>query len=144
MKIIQGNLVKAAKQGRFDVIAHGCNCFCTMGSGIAKEIKAVFPRAYAVDCETKKGDKSKLGGYTVAHYSKVDILNCYTQFTYGKGIHVDYEAIRSCMKRINKQYAGKRVGLPKIGCGLAGGCWGVVLQIIQEELKDCDVTIMWL
>ena len=39
MKIIKGDLIKLALQGEFDVIVHGCNCFCTMGAGIAKSIK---------------------------------------------------------------------------------------------------------
>jgi O-acetyl-ADP-ribose deacetylase (regulator of RNase III) len=143
--MVKGNLVKAAKQGKFDVIAHGCNCQCTMGSGIAKEIRKVFPGAYTVDCKTKKGDASKLGSCTVAHYSKVDVVNCYTQIRYGKrGTYVNYDAVRSCMKWINDNYKGKKVGLPKIGCGLAGGSWGVVRLIIEEELTDVDLTVMYL
>ena len=34
-KEIEGNLISLALAGNFDVIAHGCNCFCTMQSGIA-------------------------------------------------------------------------------------------------------------
>lgn len=32
---IKGDLITLAKEGKFDVIAHGCNCFCNMGAGIA-------------------------------------------------------------------------------------------------------------
>ncbi|RYF46165.1 MAG: phosphatase, partial [Cytophagaceae bacterium] len=46
MQIEQGDLVQKAKVGEFDVIVHGCNCFCQMGAGIAKTIKQVFPAAY--------------------------------------------------------------------------------------------------
>ena len=35
MKIIKGNLISLALAGEFEVIIHGCNCFCTMGAGIA-------------------------------------------------------------------------------------------------------------
>ena len=42
MKTIQGNLIHLAQNGEFDLIVHGCNCFCTMGAGIAKGIKAAF------------------------------------------------------------------------------------------------------
>ena len=61
MKVIRGDLVQLALAGKFDVIVHGCNCMCTMGAGIAKQIKQKFPEAYRVDCQTKKGDRSKLG-----------------------------------------------------------------------------------
>ena len=33
MKTIQGNLIHSAQAGEFDLIVHGCNCFCTMGAG---------------------------------------------------------------------------------------------------------------
>jgi O-acetyl-ADP-ribose deacetylase (regulator of RNase III) len=39
---IKGDLIELAKQGNFDVIAHGCNCFCTMGAGIAVPMKIAF------------------------------------------------------------------------------------------------------
>lgn len=39
---IDGDLIKLALSGKFDVIAHGCNCFCTMGAGIAPQMAAAF------------------------------------------------------------------------------------------------------
>ena len=35
MKVVKGNIFDLAEQGEFDVVVHGCNCFCTMGKGIA-------------------------------------------------------------------------------------------------------------
>ena len=59
MKYIKGDLIKLALTGNFEVIAHGCNCMCTMGAGIAKTIKSEFPEAYQADCATEKADKNK-------------------------------------------------------------------------------------
>ena len=42
MKIIKGDLIALANQGHFEVITHGCNCFCTMGAGIAVPMKQNF------------------------------------------------------------------------------------------------------
>ncbi len=39
---IDGDLIKLALQGEFDVVVHGCNCFCTMGAGIAPQMAAAF------------------------------------------------------------------------------------------------------
>ena len=39
---IDGDLIKLAKQGKFDVIVHGCNCFSTMKSGIAPQMAEAF------------------------------------------------------------------------------------------------------
>lgn len=146
MKEIKGDLLKLAKEGNFDVIAHGCNCFCTMGSGIAKQIKDQFPRAYTADLATRRGDILKLGSFTRAgsdDNSPFTIVNAYTQYNFGTDARkADYEAIALVMRKINHIFKGKRVGLPRIGAGLAGGDWTVISQIIEDELKDCDVTIV--
>lgn len=147
MKIIEGDLIEAALNGKFDVIAHGCNCYHTMGAGIAKQIKKVFPGAYKADCETPYGDPNKLGTFSKLSVIQLTILNCYTQFHFGFNNGeppVDYKAIRSCMELIKLYYTGYRIGLPMIGCGLAGGSWDIVKQIIEQELMDEDVTIMFL
>lgn len=47
MNIVHGDLIQLALAGQFDVIIHGCNCFCTMGAGIAKAIRQEFPEANA-------------------------------------------------------------------------------------------------
>ena len=39
MRTLTGNLIKLAQQGYFDVTIRGCNCFCTMGAGIAKSLR---------------------------------------------------------------------------------------------------------
>ena len=65
MKIISGDLLELAKEGKFDVIIHGCNCFCNMGAGIAKVIQKEFPQAYQADCEVP-GKREKLGTMTFA------------------------------------------------------------------------------
>lgn len=59
LKIMHGDLIKLALTGDFDVIVHGCNCFNTMGAGIAKTIKQTFPEAYQADLKTEKGSKQK-------------------------------------------------------------------------------------
>ena len=87
MKITKGDLIKLALDGEFDVIVHGCNCFCTMGAGIAKQIKNSFPIAYAADLETNKGDRSKLGTCSVAVVNDLTVVNAYTQYSWkGSGL----------------------------------------------------------
>lgn len=39
MILEQGDLIERAENGDFDVIIQGCNCFHTMGAGIAKSIR---------------------------------------------------------------------------------------------------------
>jgi O-acetyl-ADP-ribose deacetylase (regulator of RNase III) len=141
MKTVEGDLIKLALEGEFDVIVHGCNCFCTMGAGIAKQIKAVFPEAYEVDLDSEEGDKEKLGSYTSVRVQRNDrelvIINAYTQYNWrGKGPKADYDAIAEVMKRIKNDFHGLRIGYPLLGAGLAGGDWEIISQIIGKELVD--------
>ncbi len=140
IKQIKGDLVKQSDQ--FEVIVHGCNCFCTMKSGIAPQIKSKWPEAYETDCKTTKGDKNKLG--TISYTSTIPIIvNAYTQYNYGiEKRQCDYDAMRLCMKEIKKHFSGKKIGMPKIGAGLAGGNWEIILDIIKEELSNENVTII--
>jgi O-acetyl-ADP-ribose deacetylase (regulator of RNase III) len=46
------------------------------------------------------------------------------------------------MKKMNKVFEGKHIGLPKVGAGLAGGDWSIIEKIIIKELKDFKVTVV--
>lgn len=147
MKTVSGDLIQLAMGGDFDLIVHGCNCFCTMGAGIAKGIRTAFPAAFDADRATSRGDRAKLGSCTFAEVdlngTPLAVVNAYTQFDYrGSGPKVDYDAIRSCFRWIRQQHSGKRVGLPKIGAGLAGGDWERIAAILGEELAGEDVTVV--
>ncbi|WP_337267029.1 macro domain-containing protein [Oryzifoliimicrobium ureilyticus] len=143
MEIVQGDLLKLALAGQFDLILHGCNCFCTMGKGIALSIKQHFPEAYAADQATEKGSREKLGSYSSALVERGDarftIINAYTQFDWrGRGVKVDYDAVRRIMRSLAKEYPNAKIGYPKIGAGLAGGDWNLISLIIDEELAGLD------
>lgn len=147
MNKVKGDLIKLAIEGEFDLIIHGCNCFCTMGAGIAKTIKQTFPEAYKADLATQKGDKLKLGTISWAKSKtkngELIIVNGYTQFNWrGRRRKVDYEAIKEVFKTVKEEFSGLRIGYPAIGAGLAGGDWQIISEIIEEQLKDEDHTFV--
>lgn len=145
MLLQYGDIMAAAVRGEFDVFMHGCNCFHTMGAGVACLIKHKFPEAYRADLKTIKGDRNKLGTFSLAKVGDLIIANAYTQFNYGsKQQQVDYDAVRKCMRSARKMFTGKRIGMPKIGAGFGGGQWDIIANIIREELKDTRVTVMYL
>lgn len=142
---IDGNLIKLAKSGVFDLIVHGCNCKKNMGRGIAKQIKSSFPLAYEID----KQSHSKFGDVSICYdYPECIVVNAYTQINpgpNGNGRDSDfnrYESIRSSMKIINQKFTGKHIGIPLIGAGLAGLKWNKVKTILQQELINMNVTIV--
>lgn len=153
MKEIKGNLITLAKQGHFDVITQGCNCFCRMGRGLAPQIKEAFVEAWAADQSTEYGDFNKLGNYSkgtqLVHDSEdqpvaLTIINIYQQYSYDSSTKpLDYEALTLALRKINHNYKGKSIGLPKIGSDLAGGDWNIIKAIILSELKDMKITIVY-
>ena len=145
--MIVGNLISLAEQGRFDCIIHGCNCFNTMDAGIAVQLKHRYPQVYASDNETERGDRSKLGTYTVANcvnytkniYKHFMVINAYTQYSYGtKSKHVDYSAIKRVFTSLAPELVGLRIGYTRIGCGLAGGEWRLVKDIIDTAFEGLN------
>lgn len=146
MQTRSGDLIALAKAGEFDVIVHGCNCQCAMDAGIAKQIKAEFPAAYAADCAMPKSAE-KLGQISTAQIDcnghALTVVNAYTQAHWrGSGVLADYDAIRLAMRRIKTQFSGRRIAYPKIGAGLARGDWARIARIIDEELAGETHTLV--
>lgn len=163
---VDGDLIQLAKERKFDVIVHGCNCLSNMGAGIAPQMAKAF------GCNTFE---MELWGPTIEKLGNIDyetvvlgenaiwrlndyknnrnepeliVVNAYTQYRYGKNHAdgsskpLDYEALTLCMRKINETFKGKHIGLPKIGAGLAGGNWNKIQQIIKYTLRDCKVTVV--
>lgn len=146
-----GDLITAGLSREVNVVAHQCNCFNTMGSGIAPLMAKAFVGLRDADNNTLRGDYTKLGKVSVS-YEMDGLLafNLYGQYSYGRGQHTDYKAVEDSLALmykiiINNQHITNdlHVGLPRIGCGLAGGDWSIVSKIIEEQLcqKGIPVTV---
>ena len=147
MKHVKGNLIHLAQKGKFNLIIHGCNCFNTMGAGIAKQISTDFPQAWQADQATACADRSKLGSYSMADVQtpvgQLYVINAYTQYHYsGDGVLVDYDAIEKVFTALKQNFSGKRMGYPKIGAGLAKGDWHIISDIIDRALEGEDHTLV--
>lgn len=147
MKRVKGDLIQLALANEFDVIVHGCNCFCAMSQGIARQIRKTFPKAWDADRETASGDRSKLGRYSLAriHVNGLDlvVVNGYTQFRFdGTGVLADYQAIETLFGALKADFSGKRFGYPRIGAGLAGGDWDTIRRIIDRAMDGEDHTVV--
>ena len=140
LNIVSGDLVDMAKNGEFDAIFHGCNCFHTMGSGIARQIAREFPQAYEADLNTVYADPNKIGTASVAELaSGLQIVNCYTQYKYGTAQkHFIESALQVILDKtaliLNESKPTTRLhyGFPLIGCGLAGGDPVVVTEMLTK------------
>jgi len=168
---VTGDLIELTLAGNFDVITHGCNCFCTMGAGIAVKMNRQFgcnsASTFKLESEKQRGNINKLGciedhereiviwnnqypADLTHEVKKIIVINSYTQYYYGKNgykfgrykIPLDYDALTMCLRKINFKYPGKKLGLPMIGCTHGGGDWSRVQNIIKTELRDTEVTVV--
>jgi O-acetyl-ADP-ribose deacetylase (regulator of RNase III) len=154
LKFIDGDLIKLAKEGMFDVIIHGCNCFCKMRKGLALQM------ANAFNCDTfplehlgRQGDIGKLGCVDYKKFPDIKtpngclyVVNAYTQYHWqeasSSGQPVNYAALQVCFTKINQLFKGKKIGIPRIGAGLAGGEFILIKQYIERECPNEDITVV--
>ena len=159
IKIIKGDMVESYKNNELDAYAHQCNCFCRMGRGIAPLLAKANPAVRTVDNATISGDISKMGTFSLAETGLSLVYNIYGQYHWSQykvapNRNTCYPSLRqglfAVMESLHKiQWEqdltrNMTLGLPLIGCGLAGGDWeGVVLPMIKDlfDNSGVDVTI---
>jgi O-acetyl-ADP-ribose deacetylase (regulator of RNase III) len=120
-----------------EYLIHGCNSRGLMGAGVAKMIKQKYPKAYQDYLDIYNNNGLILGDfYSSEQPDGKIIINAITQKDVGTDkIQVSYWAIANIFRNLNN-LGMKKVALPKIGSGLAGGDWKVISAIIENESKN--------
>ena len=132
-------MLDLAEAGEFDIVVQGCNCFNTMGGGIAREIRERYPMCAEIDQLTERGEYMKLGNWTEYDQGTFLIINAYTQYdmSTGKGDDAfEYPAFALILQKLEHQFGHKRIGLPYIGMGLAGGKKEIIIPMIEYFAKS--------
>jgi O-acetyl-ADP-ribose deacetylase (regulator of RNase III) len=136
--MIQGNIFDCTQ----DIIVHQTNCLGVMGTGLALQVKQKYPKvfnAYYHYCKTTQA-KDLLGTTLICEADDGKyIANLFGQFNYGDGLQTDYDSFKTALQEIHDfaKENGLSVALPyKIGCGLGGGDWDVILDIITQIFND--------
>lgn len=141
LHILSGDLL----QSDCNIMAHQCNCFAKAGKGIALQIKKLYPEAYEADKQfpIPVGRKDRLGKVSwalVDQQTKV-VFNLYGQYQYGQNKRqTDYRALEHALHEmfqvIEKElqsWPTIKIGMPyRIGCGLAGGDWTIVENLLLD------------
>lgn len=149
LKHTKGNLLDLAEAGKFNVVVQGCNCFNTMGGGIAREIRERYPHVAEVDSVTSRGDYNKLGNWTSAAVMgdefRFMLINAYTQFNMSTGEDVfEYIAFQLILQKLAYTYPQGRFGFPYIGMGLAGGDKDIIMPMLEwfaEKVSETGGTV---
>lgn len=143
----RGDFINSREQ----VLVHGCNAQGVMGRGAALGIKTRLPFAYEGYRHIYETRGLVLGDI-VWTLKRIIVGNMITQEDWrsehaAQGRNVDYDAVRSCFRKLNEWAQNtqhghieianitpvERVAMPKIGAGLGGGAWDEIAAIIEEE-----------
>lgn len=157
---VDGNLLDS----HANFLCHQVNCQKVMGSGIAKQIREAYPKVYQdyVNCfqdTPMNGEHYNLGGIVCSDIrgmgtpGKTSIVSMFAQDRYGRDgrRYTNYEAFYQALEKIAElaefyketyNMTPKIAFSYKIGCGLGGGNWEIIITMIKEVLaKDYDVYI---
>lgn len=145
IKIIQGDLLEAKE----NIIAHQVNCKGVMGSGVAKQIKQKYNKAFNdyKNLITRRAVEELLGRVQyVPIADKKYIANLFGQYKYGyDGIqYTNIEALSDCLFDLRKEAEKYElsVALPyMIGSDRGGADWKEVEGLIIDAFEGYEVAL---
>lgn len=140
------------------IIAHGVNCQCRMGSGVALAIRNKWPKAYDSYIAVPKEIQHKfLGTAMIVMVGEFEdenplyVANCFTQLNYGRDNfkYASPDAISSSLEQcfIFGITKGLDLYIPKIGAGLGGLSWEIdvepgILKLEDHYKTECTVCVL--
>ena len=129
-----------------EVIAHQVNCKGVMGAGLAKQIRSRYPDVYTSYKKACNTQTDLLGKVQLVATPDCRVANLFSQSDYGTGkCYTNYEALATCLTKLRyrMEVLGlKSLGLPYgLGCGLAGGNWKIVYEIIKDVFTPSKITV---
>lgn len=142
----RGNAIDFAIENNYN-LAHGCNCFCKMGTGFAAQVKRRLPELYQVDQDSKRGDRFKQGTNTHYLYDWGYGFNLYTQYWYSWDFTtIGLWNLRECLTAafdLIQQTNQRPLVIPKIGTGAAGGDWEQIVKVLEEvAIGDNELIVV--
>lgn len=141
MITVRGDAVKLAKE-RGGVLFHQVNLQRLAGAGIAYTIRETFPQWYVEYLRTfaQLGDATL---YQVQVHPETYVASLYAQNGVGtKQRQTDYDAFETALAKIVPILPpALPLWVPyKIGCGLGGGEWQVIVHILDQYIPQAQLV----
>lgn len=141
---VKGDATKPIGDGQKFII-HVCNDIGGWGAGFVLALS----RRWSAPEERYRSmseNELKLGNvqfvYVEEDIQVVNMIGQHLTWTENGIPPIRYEAIRECLKKVNKaaEIAHATIHCPRFGAGLAGGDWNKIEEIIKETIT-VDVTV---
>ena len=142
IKHIRGNILTAPTHNEETIICHQVNCRAAMGAGLARQIRDKWPIVF--DEYVKVCSPKKLGDFQIILVApQLYVANLFGQLNYGRGERqTNYAALTAALFGAMKEHPGATFRVPYgLGCGLAGGNWVTVLNLIEEAANAWDANV---
>ena len=148
MNFVNGNLLNYNR----GIIGHQVNCQLVMGAGLAKQIRAKYPKVFD---EYKKifgkiSLNKRLGKCQIVEIETgtLYVANLFGQVNYlpRHTTHTDHIAITRALRQMawwRDRVMGSTfpIYLPYgLGCGLAGGNWNQILATIKDVIPNAIIV----
>lgn len=121
------------------VIVHQVNLQRIMGAGLALQIRKKYPIVY----QRFLTNDAELGDVLMVKVTDdLWVANLYGQEFYGShGRYTDYDAVEIGLTTIAYMVGLNPIYIPfNMGCGLAGGSWPVIYNLIESILPDAIIV----
>jgi N-glycosidase YbiA len=145
IEFVSGDLFDNAHGVR--AFAHGCNCQGSMGAGVAKTFRALYPEMYEEYRSRCKAEPRRfnLGDcWLWKAEGQPWVFNLGTQEGFWR-CRASYEAIETSLKEMRRQADIEgitTIAIPRIGVGYGGLSWKKVRAIVEAVFADWSGTLV--
>jgi O-acetyl-ADP-ribose deacetylase (regulator of RNase III) len=143
---LKGDATNPAGEGK-KFIVHVCNDVNAWGAGFVLALSKAYPQAKAAYHALKNEGKQKLHETQfVSVGDDITVCNMIAQHGLRSAKNpqpLDYDALDTCLHKVahNALAQGASIHMPRIGCGLAGGKWDDVSDIIVKRLCSYKLVV---
>lgn len=140
-------------KGEYSVICHCCNTLGAWGAGFVLALSKRFPKVkehyLSLIKSINSGERLGKVGFVKTNKNIV-VANILAQDRIYRSVDgkipLNYDALREGFRNVYNKFIGYKdipftIHMPRIGCGLAGGDWNIVENIIKDEFIKNGIDV---
>lgn len=127
----------------YDVILVGTSIYNLLTQGFQSKMTVKYPHILEINNSTPYADTRKYGKILTIEGEPIITLMYICGYPHSKRDFLNYEALESCLKKVNEEFKGKKVATTFLGTSNfdGNGDKDRCLKIIEDNTPDIDLTI---